>query len=102
MVTAESSLRAHAGRDERFFDLYRYDAKTYQRTLFYRNEQGYEPTAISDDGRWVASAKLNTTNDSDIYLWDGSTKAVAKVSTHQVQANYTVATSTPRQHTSIT
>jgi len=82
-------------RDERFFDLYRYDAKTYQRTLFYRNEQGYEPTAISDDGRWVALAKPNTTNDSDIYLWDGSTKAVTKVSTHQGQANYTVATFDP-------
>ena len=30
-------------RDPRYFDLYRYDAKTYERTLLYKNEQGYFP-----------------------------------------------------------
>src|SRR5262249_23387352 len=28
-------------RDPRFFDVYRYDARTYERTLFYKNEKGY-------------------------------------------------------------
>src|SRR5260221_1852507 len=28
-------------RDPRFFDVYRYDTKTYERTLLYRNEGGY-------------------------------------------------------------
>ena len=32
-------------RDARFFDIYRYDAKTYERTLFYKNEHGYFPDA---------------------------------------------------------
>jgi dipeptidyl aminopeptidase/acylaminoacyl peptidase len=82
-------------RDQRFFDLYRYETATYDRAVFYRNEQGYEPAAISDDGRWVALAKPNTTNDSDIYIWDASTKAAKLISAHQGQANYMVATFDP-------
>ena len=61
-------------RDQRFFDLYRYDAKTYDRVLFYQNDLGYLPVAISDDGRWVALTKPNTTNDADIYVWDAMSK----------------------------
>ena len=82
-------------RDQRFFDLYRYDATTYQRTLVYQNDQGYTPAAVSGDGRWVALAKPNTTNDSDIYIWDASTKASTHISMHQGQANYAVATFDP-------
>ena len=42
-------------RDARFFDLYRYDAKTYGRRLVFQDDTGYEVGAISDDGRWLAS-----------------------------------------------
>lgn len=82
-------------RDQRFFDVYRYDTTTYQRALFYRNEQGHEPAAVSDDGRWIALAKPNTTNDSDIYIWDVSTQALKHISAHQGQTNFTVATFDP-------
>jgi len=41
-------------RDARFFDLYRYDAKTYARTLAFKNEAGWEVADISRDGRWLA------------------------------------------------
>ena len=41
-------------RDPKFFDIYRYDAKTYERTLFYENKDGYFPSAVSDDGKWIA------------------------------------------------
>jgi dipeptidyl aminopeptidase/acylaminoacyl peptidase len=82
-------------RDQRFFDVYRYDATTYERALFYRNDQGHEPAAVSDDGRWIALAKPNTTNDSDIYIWDVSAQALKHISAHQGQTNYTVATFDP-------
>src|SRR5688572_22184008 len=39
-------------RDPKFFDLYRYDAKTYERALVYKDETGYELGAISDDARY--------------------------------------------------
>ncbi len=63
-------------RDPKFFDLYRYDAKTYERRMLYKNE-GYELGSISRDEKWIALNKPNTTLDSDVYLYDvtkGETK----------------------------
>jgi dipeptidyl aminopeptidase/acylaminoacyl peptidase len=70
-------------RDARYFDIYRYDAKTYERTLLYKNEHGYFPDAVSEDGRWVSMTRVNTTNDSDIYLWRADTNAVTHVTPHR-------------------
>jgi dipeptidyl aminopeptidase/acylaminoacyl peptidase len=78
-------------RDPKFFDIYRYDAKTYDRSLFFENKDGYFPSAISDDGRWVALAKPNTTNDSDLYLWSAQTKSVTHLSPHKGNVNYSPA-----------
>ncbi len=75
-------------RDIRFFDIYRYDAKTYERTLFYKNEAGYLPSSISPDGKWVALVKPNTTNDSDIYLWNRDSGAVTHLTPHKGQVSY--------------
>ena len=70
-------------RDPKFFDLYRIDAKTYERTLVYRNEQGLNVAAISRDGRWLALDKARTTADSDIHLLDTSTGALKHVTPHK-------------------
>ena len=48
-------------RDPKFFDIYRYDAKTYEPTLFYQND-GYFPSSVSDDGNWVSLMKVITTS----------------------------------------
>ncbi len=76
-------------RDPRFFDLYRYDSKDYQRELILKNEEGYDLGPISNDGAWIALGKTNTTNDSDLYahnLKDGQHVLVSK---HEGQANFT-------------
>ncbi|HSB35954.1 MAG TPA: S9 family peptidase, partial [Thermoanaerobaculia bacterium] len=67
-------------RDPRFFDLYRYDTKTYARTLVYQDEVGYDFGDISDDGKWLAFQKINTTADSDIYLWNVAAKTMTLIS----------------------
>jgi hypothetical protein len=36
-------------RDARFFDVYRYDAKTYERKLVYQDDKGYELGAMVDE-----------------------------------------------------
>ena len=38
-------------RDAKFFDLYKYDGKSYQRSLVYQNDAGYDVAGISPDGR---------------------------------------------------
>ena len=82
-------------RDARYFDIYRYDAATYERTLLYKNEHGHSPDAVSGDGKWVAMTKLNTTNDSDIYLWNAETKALTHLSAHKGDAQFEPATFDP-------
>ncbi len=60
-------------RDPRYFDLYEYQSGSYQRTLFFKNELGMQPGAISRDKRYVVLAKSITTSNSDLYLVDRNT-----------------------------
>ena len=56
-------------RNEQSFDLYRYSAEDYSRELIYENP-GFQISAISRDGRWLALDKPRTSADSDIYVVD--------------------------------
>ena len=81
-------------RDPKYFDLYRYDAKTYDRTLVYKDETGYQLGAISDDGRYLAFAKPVTTAENEMYLWDAGTKEMKPL--HQGKATYSPEDFDPR------
>jgi len=75
-------------RDEKYFDVYEYATDGYKRTLFFQNDSGFFPGAISRDKRYVAMVKPNTTNDSDIYLFDRQDKSSRNLTEHQgVEAN---------------
>ena len=77
-------------RDPRFFDLYRYDAKTYERKLAYQNDGGYFFGDVTDDGRFVALGKPKTTADSDIYLYDSTTRETKHLTPHEGQVSFGV------------
>lgn len=57
-------------RDPAAFDLYRYSARDYRRKRVYENAGGYELSAVSPDGRWVALTRVRSNRDTDIYLAD--------------------------------
>lgn len=57
-------------RDAQVFDLYAYDAATYERKLMFQNPGGMDVAAVSGDGRLVALTKSHTSANSDIYLAD--------------------------------
>jgi len=78
-------------RDGRFFDIYRYDAKTYERILFYKEEKGYQPSGGSNDEKWIALAKVNTTSDSDLFLYNIGTQEFQHITPHREPADYKVA-----------
>jgi len=78
-------------RDAKAFDIYRYDTKTYARTLFYENKEAYFPAVVSDDGTWVSLAKIITTNDTDVYVWSAASKQTIRVTPHQGQASFSPA-----------
>lgn len=82
-------------RDAKFFDLYRYDTKTYARTLVFRNEAGWEVADVSRDGRWLALAKVNTTADSDVHLADLRSGEIRHITQHAGVAQYAPQDFTP-------
>ncbi|MET0855781.1 MAG: S9 family peptidase [Telluria sp.] len=83
-------------RDPRFFDLYRYDAKTYARTMLYKNESGMNVSTISRDEQWLALQKTTTTSDSDIYLFNLATGESKHITPHTTPASFSAATFDPQ------
>lgn len=57
-------------RDPRFFDLYAYDAETYQRTLVFKNDEAWSIQAVDPMGKYVALHRQNDNADSDVYLFE--------------------------------
>ncbi len=78
-------------RDPKAFDLYKYDAKSYARTILFQNDTGFEFSGISRDERWVALERPNTTTDSDLFLFDRTTKKLQQISSHEGVASYSAA-----------
>lgn len=56
-------------RDQQNFDVYRYSTSDYSREMVFEND-GFQVSAISDDGRWLALDKPRTSADSDIFVAD--------------------------------
>lgn len=65
-------------RDSRYFDVYRYDARTLTRTVVHRDTTGLHLGAIAPDGRWMAFDRANGSADRDILLRapDGTMKLI--------------------------
>ncbi|MCE9673632.1 S9 family peptidase [Myxococcus stipitatus] len=82
-------------RDPRFMDLYRYDAKTYARTLLYPSDARFSVGDISPDEKWIALDQDNSTADSDVHLYDVATKEVKHLTKHQGTASWSVHTFDP-------
>lgn len=76
-------------RDPKSFDLYKYDAKNYGRSMFFRNETGFDVSEVSNDERWIALERSNTTTDSDLFLYDTTSKKLQQISKHEGVAAYT-------------
>lgn len=84
-------------RDPKFFDVYQYNSKTYQRELVYRNDAGMQPEALSSDGRWLALNRSNNNADSDVFVVDlnSKDKALLHITPHEGFAEHSAATFTP-------
>lgn len=85
---------ASNSRDKRYFDLHsvQVDANPeggiYPASVVYKNDQGLDPAAISDDGRYIALVKPITTNNSDMYLLDTQTGKTKLLSKHDGDAQF--------------
>jgi dipeptidyl aminopeptidase/acylaminoacyl peptidase len=84
-------------RDKSFFDLYRYDAATYERSLLFKNTAGFGQLDVSRDGHHVALLKTVSNADNDIYLWapEHPEKAPVKITPHKGDIEHALETFTP-------
>ena len=82
-------------RDPKVFDLYRYDAKTYARSMIYENKTGMNVSVISRDEKWLALSKPITTSDVDVYLYDMVSKTSRHITPHAKPASFNAATFDP-------
>ncbi len=57
-------------RDPQAFDVYAYDAASYDRRLVFTNPGGFNPAGMSPDGRHIVLQKQLSSADSDLYLVD--------------------------------
>ncbi|MBI1769173.1 MAG: S9 family peptidase [Bacteroidetes bacterium] len=78
------------GRDKQYFDLYKVqvdgkqsESKIYPASLVYKNEQGLDVAAISNDDRYMALTKAITTNNSNMHLLDTQTGKIKLLSEHK-------------------
>jgi dipeptidyl aminopeptidase/acylaminoacyl peptidase len=82
-------------RDPKFFDLYKYDAKTYARTMLYKAD-GLNPSAISRDEKWIAFTKPNIPSDSDVFLHNTQTKETKRITPHTGEVANSASTFDPQ------
>jgi dipeptidyl aminopeptidase/acylaminoacyl peptidase len=82
-------------RDPKVFDMYRYDAKTYERVMIYENKTGMNPSAISRDEKWLALSKPITTSDVDVYLYNMGNKTAKHITPHGAPASFNASTFDP-------
>ncbi len=74
----------HNGRDSANFDLYAMDADDYEASMVFENT-GFQPGALSRNGRYLALDKPRTSADSDIYVVDlaSATPEPALITAHE-------------------
>jgi len=83
-------------RDSRFFDLYRYDASSFERTLIFENDLALGGFIVSRDGTWAAGIKSRTSADNDVYIVSlNSDAAPQNITEHEGNISHSVYAFTP-------
>jgi dipeptidyl aminopeptidase/acylaminoacyl peptidase len=64
------------------------EGNVYPAAMVYQNTEGLNPSAVSNDNRYIALTKSITTNNSDMYLLDTQSKKVKHLSAHEGNAQF--------------
>ena len=83
-------------RDARFFDIYEMSIADFKRTLLYQDTAGYDIGAISNDKKFIAFTKPNTTTDKDVFLYNVETKELKHITPHQGEIGYSAESFDPK------
>ncbi|HKO99424.1 MAG TPA: S9 family peptidase [Pyrinomonadaceae bacterium] len=76
-------------RDPKFFDIFEMTIADMKSTLVFKDENAYEFADISNDKRYLAFSKPGeSTIDSDIFLYDTTTKEMKKITPHTGEVSF--------------
>lgn len=67
-------------RNPKYFDLWKGDTTNWNFTLFYQNDSGYSPGAISKSERYLTLTREITTDKNELYLYDRTNKTSRRIS----------------------
>lgn len=70
-------------RDKRFMDIYEMEIENFTSQVIYENKEGYDVSEISSDKNILALSKVINTNDSDLFLFNRTTKKTTKINKTQ-------------------
>ena len=63
--------------------------------MIYQNDEGYQPGAISPDGQNIAMVKVDTRDNSNIYLYNRGDKETKLITEHEGDINFSPEDFTP-------
>lgn len=75
-------------RDTRYFDVYKIDSESYQRTLLFESNDDDVFIDVSKDERWALFVRNHATTDTDIYLYDLVKNVTRNLTPHQGAIRY--------------
>jgi len=70
-------------RDPRFFDVYKMSIDDYTSEIIYQNNDNLTFSGMSNDENYFALVKSLNTNDSDLFLYNATTKEMTKINEKQ-------------------
>ncbi|WP_242120921.1 S9 family peptidase [Aestuariivivens sediminicola] len=66
-------------RDPKFFDVYKMFIDNYSSEMLYQNNDGLDFSGMSDDENYFALSRTVNRNDSDLFIYDASSKQTIKI-----------------------
>lgn len=75
-------------RDRRYFDVYKINSESYERTLVYECADDDVFIDVSNDERWGLFVRSNSTTDTDILLYDFAENVMQKLTPHYDATRY--------------
>lgn len=84
----ESFFFASNKRDPRYMDYYEVPLSTMEPEMVFKNTEGYNLSAISNDTKWMAFSKTITRTDNNMYLYNRETEEMKLLSEHEGEATY--------------
>ncbi|HKP73538.1 MAG TPA: S9 family peptidase [Pyrinomonadaceae bacterium] len=82
-------------RDARYFDVFKMSIADFKPTLLYKDEAGYDFGDISNDEKFIALLKTNTTVDTEMYLYNTATKELKHITPHKGDISFSPQTFDP-------